>query len=161
MDTPHRAKHPGTFKILANSNLSDNFKGPTLGPHHIVQGTVADICYECGCHGYVYVFLLRTPPRSAQILIFKKKGLHAMILSRFSERQRWASRSYFWLPELGFQNRSQQTPELHIWNIFSPLAGYLVEDLNILASCSIYVWGLFIHSFCLGELPEVAKTWIS
>ena len=43
MDTPHRAKHPGTFKILANLNLSDNFKGPTLGPHHIVQGTVADV----------------------------------------------------------------------------------------------------------------------
>ena len=42
MDTPHRAKHPGTFKILANLNLSDNFKRPTLGPHHIVQGTVAD-----------------------------------------------------------------------------------------------------------------------
>ena len=38
------------FEILANLNLSDKFKGPTLGPHHIVQGTVADIfilpCYR-------------------------------------------------------------------------------------------------------------------
>ena len=42
MDTPHRARHGGGFKILANLNLSDKFKGPTLGPHHIVQGTVAD-----------------------------------------------------------------------------------------------------------------------
>ena len=53
--------------------------------------------YECGCQGYLYVFLLRTALRSAQILIFKKKGSRAMILSRFSERQRSASRSQFWL----------------------------------------------------------------
>ena len=55
-----------------------------------------------------------------------------------------------WLPELGFQKWSQQTPDFHIWNIFSPLAGYFVEELNFLASCSIYVWGLFIHIF-VGE----------
>ena len=103
--------------------------------HHFIRIFV----YECGCQGYLYVFLLRTAPRSAQILIFKKNCSRAMILSRFSVLQRSASRFRFWLPELGFQKWSQQTPDFHIWNIFSPLAGYLVEDICFLASCSIYV----------------------
>ena len=38
--------------------------------HHFVNIFV----YECGCQGYLYIFLLRTALRSAQILIFKKKG---------------------------------------------------------------------------------------
>ena len=41
------------FEIMANWNLSEKFKGPTLGPHHIVLGTVADKGPTLGPHHIV------------------------------------------------------------------------------------------------------------
>ena len=73
---------------------------------------------------YTY-FCLGELPELVQILIFKKNGFRPIQLGGFSLLQSSASRSQFWLPELAFQKGSQQSPDFHVWSIFSLSAGYL------------------------------------
>ena len=124
--------------------------------HHFIRILV----YECGCQGYLSVFLLRTALRSAQILIFKKEGSRVMILSCFSERQRSASRlilaSRAQLPKVVTAN----TRFSHLEHIFTFGRIFGGGSLFLGILFNLRVRAIYTY-FCLGELPEVAQTWIS